>query len=191
MAVNALTHRNGKIENCIVTPVSITDPDTGTVVNTFGIWDTGATHSVITKKKAQEFGLKVLSMTRVIGVHGPKDVPVYRVTIALNNENINLTTLVTECEELPSNGKEVGMLIGMNIINMGDFAISNYNGKTFMTFLVPSLKQIDYVQEIAEFNRCLKIHNHNVSKKLSDKCACKSGKDFKNCHGNSVYAKAK
>lgn len=191
MPVYALTHRNDKLKNCIVTSVSIKDPITGAVADTSGIWDTGATNSVITKKKAQELGLKPVSMARVLGVHGAKQVPVYLVTITLNNQNISLTTQVTECEELSGDGKEVGMLIGMNIINMGDFAISNYNGETFMTFRVPSLEQIDYVQEIAEFNRCLKIHNLNVSKKLSDKCACKSGKDFKNCHGNSVYAKAK
>ncbi len=191
MPVYALTHRNDELKNCIVTSVSIKDPITGAVVNTSGIWDTGATNSVITKKKAQELGLKPVSMARVLGVHGAKQVPVYLVTITLNNQNISLTTQVTECEELSGDGKDVGMLIGMNIINLGDFAISNYNGETFMTFRVPSLEQIDYVQEIAEYNRCLKIHNLNVSKKLSDKCACKSGKDFKNCHGNSVYAKAK
>ena len=191
MPVYALTHRNDELKNCIVTSVSIKDPITGAVVNTSGIWDTGATNSVITKKKAQELGLKPVSMARVLGVHGVKQVPVYLVTITLNNQNISLTTQVTECEELSDDGKDVGMLIGMNIINWGDFVISNYNGKTTMTFRVPSLEQIDYVQEIAEFNRCLKIHNLNVSKKLSDKCACKSGKDFKNCHGNSVYAKAK
>jgi hypothetical protein len=37
------------------------------------------------------------------------------------------------------------MLIGMNIITMGDFAITNHRGQTVMSFRVPSLQKIDFV----------------------------------------------
>lgn len=70
-------------------------------------------------------------------------------SITLNNENITLTTLVSECEELSDNN-DMGMLIGMNIINTGDFCITNFDNKTVLTFRTPSLAKIDYVEEIAE-----------------------------------------
>lgn len=35
-------------------------------------------------------------------------------------------------------------LIGMDIISMGDFAVSNYNGKTAFTFRMPSQGVIDF-----------------------------------------------
>ena len=35
----------------------------------------------------------------------------------------------------------------MNIINTGDFAVTNYNGVTKFSFRVPSLAHIDFVAE--------------------------------------------
>ncbi|MCH7956663.1 MAG: hypothetical protein IIB63_03820, partial [Proteobacteria bacterium] len=37
------------------------------------------------------------------------------------------------------------LLIGMNIITKGDFAVSNFNGVTKFTFRVPSTGHIDFV----------------------------------------------
>ena len=39
------------------------------------------------------------------------------------------------------------MLIGMDIINLGDFAITNKNGNTKFTFEIPSSRDIDFVKE--------------------------------------------
>lgn len=188
MDINALTHAGTSIENIIKTSIKVSNPVSNQELNSLAIWDTGATNSVITKSAASALGLKPISMTVVNGVHGSKPVNVYYVQITLNNENISIRTQVTECEELSAT-KDTAMLIGMNVINMGDFCISNYNGKTVMTFRVPSLTSIDYVNEIAEHNRCLKIHNINISKHLTDKCGCGSGKLYKNCHGDTIYSK--
>lgn len=35
----------------------------------------------------------------------------------------------------------------MDVIGLGDFAVSNYRGKTTFTFRVPSLEEIDFVDE--------------------------------------------
>lgn len=126
-------------------------------------------------------------MAQVLGVHGTKTVHVYRVAITLHNKNISLETEVTECEEL-SDSHDTGMLVGMNIIGMGDFSISNFNGETTMTFRVPSLENIDYVSEISEHNKMLKIHNSQIRHGArNQKCPCKSGKLWDNCHGKSKY----
>lgn len=187
MIINALSHKGANIENSLRTPVKVTNPLNAQIIETLGIWDTGATHSVITKASATQLNLKPVQYTNVRGVHGTKTVPVYFVSITLNNENITLNTLVTECEELSDNN-DTGMLIGMNVINTGDLCITNFEGKTVLTFRTPSLARIDYVEEIAEHNRFLKIyqvqHQHG-----NDKCPCGSNKLYKNCHGQSVYNK--
>ncbi|WP_407404371.1 aspartyl protease family protein [Sodaliphilus sp.] len=189
MIVYALTHSPGGIKDVIKTPVKIQNTFSKAEINTLAIWDTGATNCVVTKSIALQLGLPVVSRTKVRGVHGEKEVNVYLVHITLNNQNITLQTLVTECEEL-SESNDTGMLIGMDLISKGDFSISTFEGNTVMTFRTPSIECIDYVQEISEFNRCLKVHeNHVRNNYKQDKCACGSGKDFKNCHGKSKYNK--
>jgi predicted aspartyl protease len=142
--VHALTNSNKGIANSVITPVEITNVFTQSKAPTKGIWDTGATNSVITKSIAATLGLLPVKRTIVRGVHGVKEVNVYFVNITLNNKNITLNTQVTECDEL-SPDNSVGMLIGMNIITMGDFVITNYQGQTTMSFRVPSLQKIDFV----------------------------------------------
>lgn len=188
MEVNALTHSEDGITNCIATPVKIEDPLTDKEIEALGIWDTGATHSAITKDAAASLGLRPISMATVHGVHGHQEVNVYYVKIKLNNEKITLATRVSECAYLnANNGEKAGLLIGMDVINQGDFCISNFNGKTKMTFRVPSIEAVDYVEEIAEHNRVLKIHQA-WQKVGNNKCPCGSGKKYDNCHGKSKYS---
>lgn len=80
-------------------------------------------------------------------------------------------------------------VIGMDIITMGDFCISNYGNNTVMTFRFPSLETIDYCKEVNDLNRYQKIHEINLKKNLPDNCGCGSGKLYKNCHGMSTYNK--
>lgn len=176
--VNALTHTDPSISNVIITPVLVRNTFTNSQIQTQGIWDTGATNSVVTKSTAQQLGLIPVSQVDVRGVHGVKAVNVYDVVITLNNKNITLRTQVTECDELSAD-KSVGMLIGMNIINMGDFVITNYNGQTVMSFRVPSLQKIDFVTG-------MKTGQQIVKDKLpgrNDPCPCGSGKKYKHCCG--------
>lgn len=185
MTLYALTHNHGKIADCITTSVELKNSFTGSVIITEGIWDTGATNSVITKEAAAALGLKPIQKANVRGVHGIKEVNVYYVNITLNNKSITLDALVTECDELSANN-EIGMLIGMNIITMGDFSLTSFNGNTIMSFRVPSQGYVDFVEEISEYNRYLKIHEA-WAKTGNDKCPCNSGKKYKNCHGKKIY----
>ncbi|GMQ96553.1 MAG: hypothetical protein BMS9Abin15_0226 [Gammaproteobacteria bacterium] len=52
---------------------------------------------------------------------------------------------VTEANRI---GNDVDVLIGMDIITLGDFAVTTYNGKTTFSFRMPSLTEIDFVKEI-------------------------------------------
>ena len=107
--VNALVRRYDKIVRQIESEVIVTNLGTGQTVSTLGIWDTGATGSVITKSTANALGLTPITKAFVNGVHGSKEVNVYYVNITLNNDQITLNSLVTECEEL-SNDQSAGML---------------------------------------------------------------------------------
>lgn len=188
--VNTLTHYGIGIERAIKTPVKVKNVLTGKEIDTFGVWDTGATNSVITKAAAQRLGLTLVSMAEVGGVHGKQLVPVYYVQLTLNNQNISIMVTVSE-GNVPSFSKEgdAEILIGMDVITLGDFCVSNFNGRTVMTFRMPSLASIDYCAEVNEHNRCLKIHELNVKNHRADKCGCGSGRDYKNCHGKSLYHK--
>ena len=174
--VHALTNFNQGLAKTIVTPVEITNVFTSQKISTKGIWDTGATDSVVTKSTATALGLFPVRRTMVRGVHGNKEVNVYYVNITLNNKNITLNAQVTECDEL-SNDSSVGMLIGMNIITLGDFAITNYQRNTTMTFRVPSIQKIDFVSGIKAGQPIVKdkIPGRN------DPCPCGSGKKAKQC----------
>lgn len=107
------------------------------------IWDTGATGCVITQKVVDACGLKPIRMAEVHGVHGSKLAEVYLVNIYLPNHVAFARVHVTKGELPP----DTDLLIGMEIINRGDFSVTNKDGITKFSFRVPSLKHIDYVQE--------------------------------------------
>lgn len=176
--VNALTSNYTGTSDAIITAVEIKNVANNQTVETTGIWDTGATNSVITKSIAQKLGLIPISVAKVRGVHGVQDVNVYFVNITLNNKNISVSIFVTECEEL-SEDNSVGMLIGMNIITKGDFAVTNYLGNTTMSFRIPSLQKIDFVTGMKAGQQVIK---YNITGR-NDQCPCGSGKKFKQCCG--------
>ncbi len=108
------------------------------------IWDTGSTNSCISKRIVQECGLQPIG-PGLINHAGTSDEPdktfVYLVDILLPNqvEVVGVRTAVTSIQ-----GGD--LLIGMDIINMGDFAITHPNGGTQYTFQVPTQADIDFVK---------------------------------------------
>ena len=113
------------------------------------IWDTGATNSVVSKRVIRECGLRPIGRTKVRGVDGESTSSIYMVNIMLTN-GVGFPFLkVTEGDF----GGDV--LIGMDLIGHGDFAVSNYNGKTTMTFRTPSAKKIDFYKEEEQKQRVL------------------------------------
>jgi uncharacterized protein YecA (UPF0149 family) len=71
------------------------------------------------------------------------------------------------------------LLIGMDLISLGDFAVTNFAGKTVFSFRVPSVQMIDFVQS---GNRGAVPPPSGVSKAgRNDPCPCGSGKKFKKC----------
>lgn len=144
MPKHIITKEYDHISNVITSAVSICNPQNGYVLATEAIWDTGATHSVITQEAAKQLGLVMVSMATVQGVGGLMQSPVYHIVVTIDKEEIALHA--TECHALSADGK-TGFLIGMDVINKGDFTITNADGKTMMSFQIPSTHKTDYRNE--------------------------------------------
>jgi uncharacterized protein YchJ len=140
------------------------------------IWDTGATKTAISNKVAQECGLKPTGMCKVRTAAGEADACTYFVSVYLPNKVCFPQVRVTEAKIF-----DADVLIGMDIIASGDFAVTNHKGKTYMSFRMPSIECIDFVKQIPPTIE----KNGKVLNKVgrNDPCPCGSGKKFKRCHG--------
>ena len=117
------------------------------------IWDTGATGTVITPKVVADLVLQPSGKVTVQGV-GQAGVPAqhlcntFLVNIYLPN---NVVIVGVRVSENSLAGCDV--LIGMDVICAGDFAVTNANGKTTWTYRFPPYEEIDFVKEIAQYKQ--------------------------------------
>jgi len=107
------------------------------------IWDTGATGSVITQRVIDKCELKTIGVAKVHGVQGESITSRHLVNILLPN-TVTITDVTVTLGNLPA---QADVLIGMDVIGLGDFAVSNFKGETVFTFRCPSIACTDYVQE--------------------------------------------
>jgi hypothetical protein len=143
---------------------------------TKALWDTGATHSVITQETANGLSLTPIAQINLTHAGGTGLANSYLVNFFLPNKVGFAGIQVSECKNIVG---DFGAIIGMDIISQGDLAITNIGGKTCMTFRVPSAEKIDFVAEINK-------------KKFSgvgrnSPCPCGSGKKFKRCCENKLH----
>lgn len=108
-----------------------------------GIWDTGATNTVITAKVAHDCGLIPIGITNVETANGTRQCNVYLVSILLPN-TVGITPL--RVTEVVLNG-DSEVLIGMDVISRGDFSVTCNDGNTLFSFRYPSTRAIDFVKE--------------------------------------------
>lgn len=140
---------------------------------TTALWDTGASRSVITPATAKALELIPTGITTVNHAGGSSQSNTYIVNFYLPNGVGIPGVIVSESADIP--GGDFGVLVGMDIISIGDLSITNVDHKTWMTFRIPSIKTIDYVHEADQ------IKYAGVQR--NDLCPCGSGKKFKHCHG--------
>ena len=112
------------------------------------VWDTGATNSMVSKRVVEDLGLEVEGYTNVYHVGGEgENIPQYFVNLALLTEVHFAGISVTEGILL---GTDV--LVGMDIINRGDFAVSNRQGATSFSFRIPSVEEFDFVKDDEQYS---------------------------------------
>ena len=141
-----------------------------------GIWDTGATASVITQKVVDELHLMPTGMAQVHHAHGTTNAEVYLVNIGLPNHVAFASLRVTK-GELAS----CDVLIGMDIIGQGDFAVTNCQNKTVFTYRAPSIETLDFTGKVKPLPSA---HVPKVGR--NDPCPCGSGKKYKKCCANKA-----
>jgi hypothetical protein len=118
----------------IKSPEAIQDVQKTNWMDVKALWDTGATNTVITRTVVDRLGFLPTGRTIVHGVNSTDEVNTYYVDILLpNNVRIRMVR-VTECE---LNSPGIDLLVGMNIIQLGDLAISNGTGHTIFSFAYP------------------------------------------------------
>lgn len=135
MDISALTIAATGLLREIITDVAIYDPihglmqtnDDPRVLNTKALWDTGASNCVITPSTARILGIKPIRVVETRHAGGVSLANVYLVNIMLPNGVGISGVQVTECMEQEG---AFGVIIGMDIITRGDFAITNVGGKT-------------------------------------------------------------
>lgn len=137
------------------------------------IWDTGATNTVITKRVVKECKLKPTGVTLAHTVDGTELTNTYLVSVFLPNKVVFGQLRVAEGEIYG----QADVLIGMDIISQGDFAVTNVEGKTTHSFRIPSVERIDFVEQSRK-QRTVKA-TPKVGR--NDPCPCGSGRKYKNC----------
>ncbi len=142
----------GGLLNCLISDVKVCyafDGDASShlanMLSLKGIWDTGATGSAITPDVVKRLDLKPVGMTRVSTANGTADQNQYLVNLMLPNGVGVRAVKVTEAD---LTGADV--LIGMDVITLGDFSITNFNRNTVMSFRVPSCYEVDFVPAVAD-----------------------------------------
>ena len=124
------------------------------------LWDTGATCTCISHEIAQQLALTPTGMMTVKTASGQEDVKTYLVNLGLPN-NVAIEGVPVCDSAIGEQG--IGMLIGMDIIQMGDFSVTNKQNTVF-SFRIPSIKVIDYVQE-AELLKLTGAHGKGKRKR--------------------------
>lgn len=144
------------------------------------LWDTGATNTVITPNVVKKLNLKPVSVKEAATPQGRYKAYVYYINLYLPNGVIFPNLLVME-------GQPAGcdILIGMDVIGKGDFAVSNYQGKTTFSYRFPSMATIDFVNNSYLKPITYRDAENGVSK--NSKCPCGSGKKYKQCCGKGNF----
>ena len=155
----AFTVLYDKPVNKLITSVSILPILTvdkilsGAPLEVKALWDTGATVTCIKPVLFERLKLRLLNLTRhttLSGIGGKVAARTTLVTLFLTPA-LEVEYHPVYVADFPSNAD---MLIGMDIIRMGDFAVCNADGKTSFSFAVPPFPdRIDLAEKTEADNK--------------------------------------
>lgn len=167
---------NGRIDR-ILTDVEVWpafDPDDPpdplpASVTARALWDTGATGSVVGARLVKELALTPVGKGPVRHGGGEDERHRYIVNLRLPNRVGVQGVLVSDQPDAP----DFQVILGMDVIALGDFTITNAGGITWVTFRIPSSARTDYVVE-ADAKTYARVGRNQP-------CPCGSSKKFKVC----------
>ncbi len=140
---HALTLKFDGLSRILATEVFVSIPGQTANAKILAIWDTGATGTCVTTKVVKALGLIPTGQSLVSTANGTAMQNTYSINVRLPN-NITVENIVAT--EVPGLHGGAESLIGMDIIALGDFSITNHNNITCMSFRMPSGHEIDYVK---------------------------------------------
>jgi len=145
------------------------------------VWDTGSTSSVISTKMAKDLNLPIIGFTKTQTGNGIADAELFYVDIMLPCQLILPKVKVSAL-----NLFSIDMLIGMDIISHGDFALSTYGNQALFSFRIPAKKECrtDFVK--IDTGKQEPIRNPSEPARNAP-CPCGSGKKYKLCCGKKTF----
>ena len=158
--ISAFTSTYDEITKTLCNNVSVYNGDVS--ISARALWDTGASRTCISDDVANKLALIPTGRQTINTPSGSKIVNTYLVDIVLPN-NVRIPELCVCGSDI---GKQkLDVLIGMDIITQGDFAVSNCRGKTVFTFRVPSVERSDYAKQLSFKNTIGQKHGTGSKKK--------------------------
>ena len=147
-----LSYYYSKIQNKIITPVHLYPIpfNASFSLSTDALWDTGASISAITPEIKDKLKVTTIDKKTIASVHSTQVVDIAYITVELPNNVIKKNIKVAVCNITLN----IGMILGMDIISMGDFALSNGNNQTLISFAVPPFQdKTDYYEKAIGVNK--------------------------------------
>lgn len=95
------------------------------------LWDTGSTTTIICPEIVQAMNLEIQSIENVMHLLGYGDVNTYQLDMFLPEKVVFQKIKVIE---MPIRNRYFDMIIGMDIIQLGEFCIKKEQGKITMSF---------------------------------------------------------
>lgn len=109
------------------------------------LWDTGSTYTCVSEELIKELSMVSNSDSDFLSTfYGKIMSKTYDIIVILNNE---LEIPIDALKHNKIHEEGIDLLIGMDIIYRGDFAISTYNDETCFSFRIPSKGLIDFTKE--------------------------------------------
>jgi hypothetical protein len=150
------------------------------------LWDTGAQSSTISIALAEQLKLPVVSERVMIGAGGKYRANEYLAGLLLPND-----VVVGEISLFGFIGSAYfDLLIGMDIITLGDFLVSTHAGMMQFSFQIPSMGGIKLASirsavcadgRVATTDQIFSRNGPKIGR--NERCPCGSGKKYKSCHG--------
>lgn len=151
MKPKAFTLRNPNTINVLITPCEVSEAHDKRFSNAphpplkqfKGLWDTGASASMISEKVVRELGLHPIRQIETRHAQGTAMSNLYYINIVLPN-GIEVMNIAASEGVL----YDFDLLIGMDVIGLGDFALTHKDDKTVFSFQIPPTHEYDFVKQI-------------------------------------------
>ena len=101
------------------------------------MWDMGATTTIISSRIVRQLCLQPYQQGGISGIGGASNTNTYLVHVLIPTGDV-----VTNCEVMESDFEDYDVIIGMDIIGLGDFCFTNPDDKSVFSFRIPAKEHI-------------------------------------------------